>query len=100
MKEEIKSDKHGNVSVDQFKDFMLSHFKSEMVNKKLQKKDLEGFLSSFIYNAYGSTDMGSIAPTIFREDNYIDKKLNNRVRGNPPPPEVNSDLEQQEVRED
>jgi hypothetical protein len=57
-----------------------------MINKKLQKRDIEGFLSAFIYNAYGATNIGNVAPLVFTDDNYVSKKLNNRVRGNPPPP--------------
>ena len=34
---------------------------------------------------------------IFTDENFIAKKLNHRVRANPPPPEVNGDLAQTEV---
>jgi hypothetical protein len=70
-----------------------------MVNKKLNKKDIEGFLSAFIYNTYGGTSFKDIAPIVFSNDNYISKKLNHRKRGNPPPPEVNGDLDLYEVGE-
>lgn len=62
-----------------------------MINKKLNKKDIEGFLSSFIYNVYGSTNAENIPGLVFTDENYIAKKLNHRVRGNPPPPEVNGE---------
>lgn len=96
----MKPDKNGNVSVDQLKDFVLAHCKDEMISKKLNKKDVEGFLSAFIYNAYGSTNADSIAPLVFTEENYVAKKLNNRTRGNPPPPDVNGDLDLYEVNDD
>jgi len=44
-----------------------------MINKKLQKRDVEAFLSSFIYNAYGSTNVSTVAPLIFTDDNYVSK---------------------------
>jgi len=58
--------------------------KDDMVNKRLNKRDIEGFLSSFVYNAYGSTNINQIANMVFSDEN-IGNKLNNRVRGNPPP---------------
>jgi hypothetical protein len=42
-----------------------------MVNKKLNKKDIEGFLSAFIYNTYGGTSFTDIAPIVFSNDNYV-----------------------------
>ena len=71
-----------------------------MMTKKLCKADIEGFLSSFIYNTYGSTNVATIAPLIFTDDNYVAKKLNHRTRGNPPPPEVNGDIDQQEITDE
>jgi hypothetical protein len=63
-----------------------------MISKKLNKRDIEGFLSAFIYNAYGTTDINKIAELVFTDDNFVAKKLNHRVRGNPPPPEVNGEI--------
>jgi hypothetical protein len=39
-------------------------------------------------------------PIIFANENYISKKLQHRVRGNPPPPEVNGDLDLYKVTAD
>jgi hypothetical protein len=58
----------------------------------LSKKDIEGFLSSFIYNTYGSTNIANLQSMVFTDENYVAKKLNHRLRANPPPPEVNGDL--------
>jgi hypothetical protein len=68
-----------------------------MVSKKISKKDIEGFLSAFIYNAYGGTSVDNVASIVFSNDNYVAKKLNHRVRGNPPPPEVNGEIDKYEV---
>lgn len=100
VKENLKPDKNGNVSVDQLKNFVLAHCKDEMIGKRINKKDVEGFLSAFIYNAYGATNANNIASMVFTDENYVAKKLNNRTRGNPPPPDVNGDLDLYEVNED
>lgn len=88
------------MSVDALKDFVLAHCKDELVAKRLHKKDVESFLSAFIYNSYGSTNAEAIAPLVFTEENYVAKKLNNRIRGNPPPPDVNGDLDLYEIQEE
>ena len=68
------------------------------MNKKLHKKDIESFLSAFIYNAYGATNASTIAPLVFTDENYVAKKLTGRTRANPPPPEVNGDLDQYDIK--
>lgn len=100
IKDQLIADKNGNVTVEQFKHFVLEQCKEEMLHKKLHKKDIEGFLSAFIYNAYGATNVNQIANLVFTEENYVAKKLNNRVRANPPPPEVNGELDQYDIKEE
>ena len=56
FKNEVKPDKHGNVSVDQLKDFILHQCEEDIMNRRIMKKDIEGFLSAFNYNMYGSTN--------------------------------------------
>ena len=34
---------------------------------------------------------------MFTDENYVAKKLNHRVRANPPPPEINGDINLNEV---
>jgi hypothetical protein len=53
-----------------------------------------------VYNAYGATNADGIAPLIFTDENYVAKKLNGRSRANPPPADVNGDLDLYEVNED
>jgi hypothetical protein len=96
----VQIDKNGNVQIDQLKQFLLAQCREEMANKRLNKKDIEGFLSSFVYNTYGSTNAGTIGNVIFTDENYIGTKLNHRARANPPPPEVNGDLDLYEVNEE
>jgi len=92
LKENLKADKNGNVSLDQLKHFLVAHCTQEMVQKKITKSDIEGFLSAFVYNAYGFTSAGAIAPLVFTDENYVAKRLNHRTRANPPPEDVNGDL--------
>jgi hypothetical protein len=93
----MKPDTNGNISLDALKGFVLNSCKDAMVNKQLAKRDIEGFLSAFIYNAYGTTDAKQVVPLIFTDENYVSKKLNNRVRANPPPDDINGDLDLYEV---
>jgi hypothetical protein len=57
IKESLKADKNGNLSVDDFKAFIIEQCKEDLIHKRLHKKDIEGFLSAFVYNAYGATDI-------------------------------------------
>ena len=71
-----------------------------MINKRLTKRDIEGFLSAFIYNNYGATNFNQIAPLVFTDDNVVAKTLNHRVRANPPPVDANGELDLYEVQGD
>jgi hypothetical protein len=93
LKEAQKPDANGNISVDALKNFVLTHCKDAMVEQKLLKRDIESFLSSFVYNTYGSTNASNIAPLVFTDENFLANKMNHRVRGNPPPVEANGDLD-------
>ena len=65
----------------------------EVLQRKLSKQDLEGFLSAFKYNMHGATDLASIAPIVFEKDtNKLALSITNRVRTNPPPKFVNQEL--------
>ena len=46
-----------------------------MITKRLNKKDIEGFLSAFIYNAYGATSISTIPYLVFTDENYVAKNL-------------------------
>lgn len=72
---DLKVDKNGNVTVDELKHFVLSQCKDEMITKRLNKKDIEGFLSAFIYNAYGATSISTIPYLVFTDENYVAKNL-------------------------
>ena len=64
-----------------------------MIDRKLTKQDLEGFLSAFKFNTHGATDIKKVAPLVFEKDsNKLSLAIASKVRTNPPPPFVNQDL--------
>jgi hypothetical protein len=65
FKKEVKPDKHGNISVDQLKDFILHQCEDDIMNRRVTKRDVEGFLSAFNYNMYGSTNQADATKLIF-----------------------------------
>lgn len=85
-------DKHDNVSVDDLKNFVLDTCKEQIINKRISKKDVEAFLSAFIYNAYGATNIESVSKLVYTDENYVAKKLSRKTRANPPPEEVNAEM--------
>lgn len=62
------------------------------MNRRIMKKDIEGFLSAFNYNMYGSTNQSDATNLIFTQDNEIQKKLACRIRPNAPPEELEGAL--------
>lgn len=86
--------------MEDLKNFVLHTLKDDIISKKVTKRDVEGFLSSFIYNTYGETDHSGIAKHIFTRENIADSKLNHRVRGNPPPADTMGEFDLYEINED
>ena len=97
FKKEVKPDKHGNISVDQLKDFILHQCEDDIMNRRVTKRDVEGFLSAFNYNMYGSTNMSDATKLIFTQDNEIQKKLACRIRPNAPPEELENNMKPADV---
>lgn len=93
LREQIDIDKNGNISVDEMKNMIAQTCQDEVVKRRLTKRDLEGFLSSFKYNVHGATDIGSIGPLVFEKDaNKVALMIAGKKRTNPPPAFVNEDL--------
>ena len=95
----LTADPHGNVSVDQLRDFVLGLCEKELVAKTLQKRDVEGFLSAFNYNQYGATNIKDVAGLVFTRDDEIPDKLSVRQRPNAPPQDLNKDIDPSSVNE-
>lgn len=72
---------------------MVDQCREELIARKVTKQDIEGFLSAFVFNTHGSTDIHSVAPLVFEADpNKLSTTLATKVRANPPPALVNEDL--------
>lgn len=99
IKEEITADTNGNVSVDNLKDFVIGLCHQDMIDKKITKRDVEGFLSAFSYNAYGATNVNSISELIFTRDDLITEKLAERKWANPPPSDCNKEFQTEGIDE-
>ena len=86
LRDRVDADKNGNISVDEMKTMINETCGEEVVRRKLTKRDLEGFLSSFKYSVHGTTSINSIAPLVFEKDsNKVTLALSSQVRTNPPP---------------
>lgn len=96
----LTADPHGNVSVDQLRDFVLSLCEKELIAKTVLKRDVEGFLSAFNYNQYGATNIKDVAGLVFTRDDEIPDKLSVRQRPNAPPQDLNKDIDPKSVGED
>ena len=93
LRERVDADKSGNISVEEMKSMINETLGQEVVQRRITKRDLEGFLSAFKYNIHGATDIAAIAPLVFeRDSNKLSVTLANRTRTNPPPQFVNDDL--------
>lgn len=93
LREHADKDKNGNLTVEEFKQFVKESCKQELIDRKIQKRDVEGFLSAFVYNKYGATNIDGIAPLVFEKDaNKLSLSIANKVRANPPPEFVNEEL--------
>lgn len=92
LKSSIDVDKNGTIDLNEFKTLIVSTFKNELENSIIGKKDIECFLSNFIYNKYGHTSVEEIAPRIFAAPEDFNKNTNNMKRPKPPPSNVNDGL--------
>ena len=61
----------------------------DLIDRRIYKKDIEGFLSAFNYNCYGSTNIDEISNLIYTRDDEIPNRLAERTRANPPPSDLN-----------
>lgn len=82
------------------RDFILGVCEQDLLCQKITKKNIEGFLSAFSYNTYGSTNVNSIAKLVFTRDDLIPERLAERKWANPPPADVNKDIPISEVKEE
>ena len=80
------------MSVDQLKDFVLGLCEKDLIEKRVLKRDIEGFLSAFNYNCYGATNIDELCTLIYTGDDEIPNRLAERTRANPPPTDMNGGI--------
>lgn len=51
--------------MEALKDFVLQSCESDINSNKINKHDIEGFLSSFNYNQYGNVAVKDVTPWVF-----------------------------------
>jgi hypothetical protein len=68
VKEVVESDTNGNVSVDHLRDFILDLCEKDLIDRRIYKQDIEGFLSAFNYNCYGATNIDEISSLVYTKD--------------------------------
>lgn len=82
--EELKSKaKNSLISLNELKEYVIDKLQ-EKKTMKITKKELEGFLSSYIYNKDGVTPVEEVAKNIFMEDTKASFELHRFKRSVPP----------------
>ena len=61
-------DQNGNLSADELQSFVIDQCKDDLKNRTISKQDVEGFLSSFVYNQFGGTDIKKVTPFVWEQD--------------------------------
>ena len=88
LKEKVKFDQHGNVEAQHLENYLIDVCKDQLTKRELNRNDLEGFLSSLVYNKYKTTDGNALAQFVFSNDIEISKKIHSVQRPMPPPAEA------------
>ena len=96
-KKELVHDANGNVSVDHLRDYILKICEQDLIDRRVLKKDVEGFLSAFNYNCYGATNIDEFTNLVFTGDDDIPDKLAQKKRANPPPNDVNAGISTEDL---
>jgi hypothetical protein len=68
LNEKAGSDANGNLNVDDFKAFLVEQCRDELIARKVTKQDIEGFMSAFVFNTHGGTDITKVAPLVYEKD--------------------------------
>lgn len=92
LKSTADIDKNGTIDLNELKTFIVDSFKTEIENSIVNKKDIECFLSNFVYNKYGHTAVDEIGTRIFASPEEANKMVDHFRRAKPPPSTVNEGL--------
>lgn len=85
LKQKVPADSYGNVSAQALETHFIEICKEELDKRVVSRKDLEGFLSSFVYNKYKMTNINEITPQVFRDNTSIITNIYSVQRPGPPP---------------
>jgi Ca2+-binding EF-hand superfamily protein len=99
LKGKVNADINGNIKSKDFEDYLLNTCKEELKKRKLSRRDLEGFLSSFVYSVHKTTDVNAVAPLVFSDDTQISAKIHSLQRALPPPMNVAQSQDSKSVSE-
>eukprot|EP00826_Nyctotherus_ovalis_P047116 TRINITY_DN5378_c0_g1_i15.p1 TRINITY_DN5378_c0_g1~~TRINITY_DN5378_c0_g1_i15.p1 ORF type:complete len:702 (+),score=188.58 TRINITY_DN5378_c0_g1_i15:221-2326(+) len=88
LRQKLPFDCNGNVKSKDFENYLLNACKEELKKRELSRKDLEGFLSAFVYSVHRTTDINAVAPLVFSDDTQISAKIHSLHRPLPPPMSV------------
>jgi len=101
LKQNVKADSYGNVSAQALEQYFIEICKEELTKHLLNRGDLEGFLSSFVYNKHKMTNINDITPQVFRNNTDIITNMYTVQRPGPPPDNLArnflQDIEDREV---
>lgn len=100
IKEHIDTDKNGTVDLNEFQKLIITTLKEPIENSTIAKKDVECFLSNFLYNKYGHTAVEEVAPRIFASTEEYNRIIDHFRKPQPPPARVNSGLEPKDLKAD
>ena len=79
------------VKQEQLLDYFIHILKNDILERKIDKSDLEYFLSSFRYNIHAYTDINKVTEQIFLDEKEISSKLTLNQRPIPPVKSISSD---------
>lgn len=88
LKGKVKFDTYGNASQPDLEAYLIEACKDNLNKREIARKDIEGFLSSLVYNKYKMTDLRSLPQQVFSDDTKISKKIYSFERPMPPPASI------------
>lgn len=93
LKEKAGADANGNLEQQDFLAWVVDQCREDLIARRVNKQDIEGFVSAFTFNNHGATNVEKVAPQVYETDpNKLATILTTRVRANPPPTKANHDL--------
>jgi Ca2+-binding EF-hand superfamily protein len=97
LKEKIDVDKNGIIDLNEFQNLIIGSFQEEIENNDVGRKDIEAFLSNFVYNKYGYTAVDEVAPRVFASAEDYNRIIDHFKKPKPPPSKVNDGLIQEDT---